>query len=61
MANPPQMDRRPAQVPQPPKESAYEQLEERSDQLQREHEDGGHGASQPPDAKRPLLNPEYSE
>jgi hypothetical protein len=61
MSNPPQMDRRPAKTPPVPKESAYEQLEERSEELEREHDEGGTGAAQPPEAARPLLHPEFEE
>jgi hypothetical protein len=37
--------------------SDYEDLQRHSRQLQREHEAGGPGTSQPPDQTTPLLHP----
>jgi hypothetical protein len=49
-----------ATEPVPRKElSDYEDLSRRSRDLQREHEAGGHGTSQPPDADTPLLHPKH--
>lgn len=57
MSNPPQMEKHPARRPAVPEESAYEQLEERSERLNEERRKGGPGTSQAPDAATPLLHP----
>jgi hypothetical protein len=41
--------------------SDYEDLQRHSRQLQREHEAGGPGTSQPPDEATPLLHPKPSK
>jgi hypothetical protein len=61
MASTPQPDKASKKTPEGPKESAYEQIEERSEQLQKEREKGGTGTAQPPEASRPLLHPKFSE
>jgi hypothetical protein len=61
MASTPKKGKASKKAPEEPEESAYEQLEERSEQLQKDREKGGPGAAQPPEAARPLLHPKYSE